>query len=117
MRFRWLIELGRAALYLFQLLTFLVAGAVVTVVEGINSWFDRQVNRNRLFRRLLLLWACGLITWVVWVSFTKPPTIPGSTAAAITAVLGLLTVVIGFYQWSRSVEDQRAQRRDEERKS
>lgn len=117
MRLRWLSDLGVVALHFVQWLFFLLIGSVAMLMRGLDNWFDRQANRNRLFRRLLLVWACGLITWVVWVSFTKPPDIPGSTAAAITGVLGLLTVVIGFYQWSRASEDAKARQKDGDRPS
>lgn len=80
----------------------------VTSARSIDRWFDRQANRNRLFRRAMLVWAAALITWVIWVVFTNPPDIPGGTVGALTAVIGVLTSVIGFYQWSRAAEDARA---------
>ena len=65
---------------------------------------DVLANRHRLFRRLVLLWACWLITWTVLRVFTDAPVVEGGTAAALATVCGLLTVVIGFYQWSRDRE-------------
>lgn len=61
-------------------------------------------NQHKLFRRLALVWACWLITWTVLRVFTDAPVIEGGTAAALATVCGLLTVVIGFYQWSRGRE-------------
>lgn len=65
---------------------------------------------NKFFRRLALVWAMIIITWVVWVVFTGPPQIAGGTAAALGTVVGILATVIGFYQWSRDRDDQ--QRKD-----
>ena len=56
--------------------------------------------RRRLYLRLPLIWVGSLITFVVLISFLKPPTIPGGTATAIAAVTGLLSLVMGLYQKS-----------------
>lgn len=93
---------------------FFLIGATIVIVLAFNRWLERQANKNRLFRRLLIIWSCGLITWVTKISFTAPPDISGATAAALASVLGLLTVVIGFYQWSRASEDAHEQRRKNE---
>lgn len=67
-----------------------------------GAWLDALCNRHRLFRRLALIWACWLITWAVQRAFSdNPPTISTGTAAALASVCGLLTVVVGLYQWSR----------------
>ena len=54
-------------------------------------------NKHKGVRRLLLLWACCLITYSVVKNHLA------DTVAV--AVIGLLTVVIGFYQWSRNKDD------------
>lgn len=69
------------------------------------------IEENKLIRRLVLLWAVGINTWVVYVVFTAPPVIEGGTAAALASVVTIFTGVIGFYQWSRSREE-RSHRRD-----
>ena len=83
------------------------------VGEGVNlgnSWREAMrlagvlADQHKLFRRLALVWACWLITWTVLRVFTDAPVIEGGTAAALATVCGLLTVVIGFYQWSRDRE-------------
>ena len=71
------------------------------------AWLDRLVNAHRLFRRAALVWACWLITWAVQRTFSAvPPDVPAGTAAALASVCGLLTVVVGLYQWSRGRDDQ-----------
>lgn len=61
----------------------------------------KQVNENMLVRRCVLLWAIVLVTWFI----TSPPAyllvITDAGAVAYCAVIGILSSVIGFYQWSR----------------
>lgn len=73
-------------------------------------WLDALVNRHKGIRRLLLLWAMALITWAVRYAFVYRPDIPAGAVAALGSVIGLLTVVVGFYQWSRAHDDSRARR-------
>ena len=64
---------------------------------------DRLANKQRLFRRIVLLWACWLIT-VVALRATEPEVLSSVTTAGgviVTGVIGILTTVIGFYQWHR----------------
>lgn len=62
---------------------------------------------NKFFRRLTLVWVIWLITVVVLLTWLRTPNIPAGTAAALATVVGILTVVIGFYQTSRNKEDKR----------
>lgn len=66
------------------------------------KWLDNLANRQRLFRRLVLLWACSLITWVVYETWKRTPDITSGTATALGIVVGILATVIGFYQWHRA---------------
>ena len=66
---------------------------------------DRRFPNNKFFRRLVLVWVIVLITAVVALTWIRTPDIPAGTAAALATVVGILTVVIGFYQWSRQQED------------
>lgn len=57
-------------------------------------------------RRLTLGWAVWLISVVV-LRVTEPDIIPqinGFVVTIVTAVIGILTTVIAFYQWSRHQE-------------
>lgn len=65
------------------------------------------VERHKLVRRLALLWAVVLITWVVLRVFggdLAAITTPVATATGL--VVGLLATVVRFYQHSRAKEDQ-----------
>lgn len=62
---------------------------------------DRLFNEQKLVRRLLVLWAVCLITWVTLRVFADVTLITAAAATALATITALLTVVIGFYQWSR----------------
>lgn len=70
------------------------------------AYLDRLFNRNRFFRRALLAWACWLITVVVLrvTEVEALDKINGAVATVVTAIIGILTTVIAFYQWSRRHE-------------
>lgn len=68
---------------------------------------DELVNRQRFFRRLVLVWAMVLVTAVA-LRATEPEMLLGMSAGGatvVTAVIGVLATVIGFYQWHRSQDD------------
>ncbi len=67
-------------------------------------WLDSLINKHKFFRRAALVWACAIITWTVYQTFTVAPAIGAGTASALATVCALLTAVIGFYQWSRDRE-------------
>jgi hypothetical protein len=52
-------------------------------------------------RRVLLIWACILITVSVDRFWDSLPMITEPVAKVLIVILGLLGVVLGFYQWSR----------------
>lgn len=65
------------------------------------------IEKHKLIRRLTLLWAICLITWVVLKVFGGPlDAITGAVATAMGMVVGLLATVIGFYQHTRANETQ-----------
>lgn len=57
--------------------------------------------KHKFVRRTLVVWSVLLITWVVSVAFTNLDKLTAPVAAALGSVTAMLTVVIGFYQWSR----------------
>lgn len=70
---------------------------------------NRLFNAHKFVRRATLAWACWLITVVV-LRVTDPEVLQHVNAAVATivsAVIGILATVIGFYQWSRSKEEHR----------
>lgn len=75
-------------------------------MQRLSEKLDCLFNRQRFVRRLVLAWSCWLITIVV-LRVTEPDIITHISAAGatvVTAVIGILTTVIGFYQWSRQQE-------------
>ena len=71
------------------------------------KFISRLFEEHKLARRGALVWACWLIS-VVALRVTEPETLAGMTAASatvVTAIIGILTTVIGFYQWSRGQDD------------
>ena len=70
-------------------------------------FIDRFFNQHKGFRRIMVLWACWLITVVV-LRVTRAEVlhvINGSIASIVAAVIGILATAIAFYQWSRHKED------------
>ncbi len=74
---------------------------------SLGSRLSKLANHQRLFRRLVLVWACMLITWVVVRTWIDPPDISPGTAGALATVVGILATVVGFYQWHRKADDER----------
>lgn len=68
---------------------------------------DALFERHKLVRRAALVWACWLISVVVLrVTETEAlPHITGPVATVVGAVIGILTVVVGLYQWLRARDD------------
>lgn len=61
-------------------------------------------ERHKLVRRLALLWAVLLVTYIV-IKILDPVLFGMITAAHATVVVafvGILTTVVGLYQWLRS---------------
>lgn len=75
-------------------------------------WLDRLANRQKLFRRLILVWAIGLVTLVV-LRATEPDVLSSATGAGatiVTAAIGILTTVVGLYQWMRQRDEEQCGR-------
>lgn len=71
------------------------------------KWLDALFERHKFVRRAALAWACWLITVVV-LRVTDPAVfvqVNAAGATIVTAVVGILTAVIGLYQWCRSKDD------------
>lgn len=71
------------------------------------DWLSALFEKHKFARRLLLFWAMTIITIVV-LRVTKPEVIMalGGTAAAtiVTAIIGILATVLGFYVKGRERE-------------
>lgn len=55
-------------------------------------------------RRFALFWAIGLITFTV-IEFFEMNQVETPHATVIVAIIGILSAVIGFYQWHRSNDE------------
>lgn len=74
-------------------------------VKGILRWVDRLFNRHKFVRRLLVLWAASLITWVIFRVFTDLTLITTPVVSAMSIVVGLLATAIGFYNYQRRMDE------------
>lgn len=74
-----------------------------------SRFFSNMINNQKLFRRVVLIWAMTILT--VWSCFLMDVSLLTNIGAAgatvVTAVFGILTTVIGFYQWHRNKDDER----------
>lgn len=66
-----------------------------------------DLNKNKRVRRFLVAWAVVIITMILVWTWMAPPDIPSGTATVVVAVIGILSTVLGFYQWSRKKEDEK----------
>ena len=68
--------------------------------EAALTFIGRLFEEYKLARRALLIWALVMITisinrfWAQIASFPDP-------GKVVIVIIGLLSIVIGFYQWSR----------------
>jgi len=70
-----------------------------------GRFIEKLVEQHKLVRRGLVVWIVVEITWVVDRVFTSPHEITAPEATAFGVLTGLLTLVLGFYQRTRSKED------------
>ena len=76
---------------------------------------DHLIEDRKLVRRALVRWAAGLITFVtieVVAVVGKMSEITASVTSFYLGVTGLLTAVVGFYQWSREKDGKREDKKD-----
>lgn len=57
------------------------------------------MNARAIIRTLVLLWACGLITWSVHYVLVRTPQVGADAAEVLTAIIGILAVAVGLYEW------------------
>lgn len=80
-----------------------------------GRWLERLFERHKLVRRITLLWACVLITLVVLrvTAIDALPLVSAPVATIVVAVIGILTTVVGLYQWHRHRDDSRCDEGEE----
>ena len=74
-------------------------------MSRVSRALDALFERHKFVRRAMVLWAVWLITEMV----LNPPeyilSVSGPGRDVILGVVGLLTIALGFYKWSRRQED------------
>ena len=59
---------------------------------------------NGVIRIVVLVWACGLITWSDWFILTRTPRIDDASATALAAITGILAIAVSLYEWQARKE-------------
>ena len=71
------------------------------LTAGVLKNLDLLFEQHRFVRRTLVFWAMWMITFVTIQMFTDISLISNAAAAAYATLVGILGVVLGFYQWMR----------------
>lgn len=71
------------------------------------KWLSDLFEKHRAARRIALFWAIGLITVTVMRFLEMAPSLDGADKVFI-AIIGILSVVVGFYQKGRNDDDRSA---------
>lgn len=74
-------------------------------IPGQRMDIEALFNKHKLVRRLLLLWAVSLITFVLVAYTENMGKIQAADATVIIGVIGILTTVLTLYQVQRHKED------------
>jgi len=71
----------------------------------IGGWIECWFEDHKLVRRILVLWAIWLITSIAFdLLIMNPEKVSEPVAKVAIACVGLLSIVLTFYQWSRGKE-------------
>lgn len=62
-----------------------------------REWLKRMVEEHKLVRRLALLWGFVIVTWCLMGFWDRLAEINSAHATVLVAVIGLVSVVTGFY--------------------
>lgn len=66
------------------------------------SLINELVNKQKLIRRVIVIWAAALITWICYVVFKDIKAITAVVVSALATMTALLGVPIGYYFHDRS---------------
>lgn len=70
-----------------------------------GKWVECLFEEHKLVRRLLVFWAVTLISWVILRVIPIVNEINAASASMISAIIGILATVTGFYIRSRELDD------------
>lgn len=73
----------------------------------IGRLLDSFFERHKGARRIALVWALALITYVTHAVFSDLGAVTAPVASAYGITVGVLSAVIGFYQWSRAQDERK----------
>ena len=59
------------------------------------------MERHYILTLLIVVWLLGLVSAVTLITWIRPPDIPGTTAAALGTVYGIVPITIGLWRWRR----------------
>lgn len=91
---------------------------MIAIVRAPFDLLDYLIEERRLVRRLLVVWAVGLITTVTYDILELVKKMDEVTTPVVSFYLGvtaLLTAVIGLYQFLRQKDDEREEKRRAQR--
>lgn len=68
---------------------------------------DELINKQRFFRRLVLVWSIVITSYTVWFVLDKPflQSVGTAGASIVLGIIGIFATVISFYQWHRQSDD------------
>lgn len=78
------------------------------------KWLSNLASRQMVFRRIVLIWAMTIITYVIYIVADPILLVQIGAAGAtiVTGIIGILTTVISFYQWHRNNGDSGTTKQD-----
>jgi hypothetical protein len=76
------------------------------VLKNVLYYLDLLFEQHRFVRRTLVVWCMCIITFVTLRLFADVTLISAAASAAYATLVGILGVVLGFYQWMRDKDDQ-----------
>ena len=71
------------------------------MIDRVKIGLHRLFEEYKVVRRVIIIWIVYLITRITYIVFSDMEAVTGAVASAYASLVGLLAVVIGFYQWSR----------------
>ena len=70
-----------------------------------GKWIENLFEKHKFVRRMLVLWAVLLITWVTYRVVTLIVVIDGAATTLVSIIVGILATVTGFYIKVRELDE------------
>jgi uncharacterized membrane protein len=91
-----------------------VWAALLRTLGVLGRVLDALFEKHKFVRRTLVFWSVALITWATLQMFTDITLINEASATAYTVLVGVLGVVLGFYQWMREKDNEFSKETDKD---